>query len=126
MRDFCMDVDKDQRTDGIGGRQVTDRSAILIPVCRRVKLGAILVGRDFVRSGNETVFAIFKLLADAYVARYIRTCCRRLELGVSKTGPDRNGRRKGVCQINVLAVFQLRLIDSPQIRLLGSMPASGE
>lgn len=53
-----MNIDHDQRSDGIGGRKVTDGGAILIPVGGRVELGTVLIGRNHVGGGHKTVTQI--------------------------------------------------------------------
>jgi len=96
---LVMDVDNDQGADSIGGWQVADGGAVIIPMGGRIKLGTVLICGQVIGSGNKSMLFIGEFLANLDIPLYTVTCPCRFEGGIAKAGPDWLDWFKGMGQI---------------------------
>src|SRR3546814_5468693 len=80
---------------------ISDGRAVLVPVCRRVELGAVLVGRQGVGGGDEAVLLVGELFALLGEIAQVPPRGGRPELGGAEAGPHRLHRLAGVSQVDV-------------------------
>jgi hypothetical protein len=112
-----MDIDYYQRPDGIGCGKIADGCTVLVEMCRRVQLCAVLIGDEFIGSAYEAVLLVIKRFAQGAISFYFLTGNTCFEFGISKTGPNRDCGTERMGKVYIFGLFEDLAVDIPELSI---------